>query len=169
MDYTTNYHLPQWVESDRIMMEDFNEAMAAIEKGLTDGKNDLKAGMEQAQTQLETLSAALGSGGKNARIQWGTYEGRGASSQSDPTRITCSFAPAVVFIHYNAYGGYGSIVLIRDEARYVVDTFNHYAVLLSWSDTDVSFYPEKQEAGPLYDQATYTYHYLALGYDSGNV
>ena len=58
MDYTTNYHLPQWVESDRIMMEDFNEAMAAIEKGLTDGKNDLKAGMEQAQTQLETLSAA---------------------------------------------------------------------------------------------------------------
>ena len=32
MDYTTNYHLPQWVESDRIMMEDFNEAMAAIEK-----------------------------------------------------------------------------------------------------------------------------------------
>ena len=37
MEYTANYHLPQWVETDRIMMEDFNEAMAAIEKGLTEG------------------------------------------------------------------------------------------------------------------------------------
>ena len=24
MNYTTNYHLPQWVETDRIQMEDFN-------------------------------------------------------------------------------------------------------------------------------------------------
>ena len=36
MNYTTNYHLPQWVESDRIMMEDFNEAMADIDQGLTE-------------------------------------------------------------------------------------------------------------------------------------
>lgn len=35
MNYTTNYHLPQWVESDRIMMEDFNEAMEAIDEGLS--------------------------------------------------------------------------------------------------------------------------------------
>ena len=28
MNYTANYQLPQWVETDRIMMEDFNEAMA---------------------------------------------------------------------------------------------------------------------------------------------
>ena len=35
MNYTTNYHLPQWVESDRILMEDFNEAMEAIEEGLS--------------------------------------------------------------------------------------------------------------------------------------
>ena len=35
MNYTTNYHLPQWVESDRIMMEDFNEAMEAIDTTFT--------------------------------------------------------------------------------------------------------------------------------------
>ena len=34
MNYTTNYHLPQWVESDRILMEDFNEAMANIDEGI---------------------------------------------------------------------------------------------------------------------------------------
>ena len=35
MGYTTNYHLPQWVESDRIMMGDFNDAMASIEEGMS--------------------------------------------------------------------------------------------------------------------------------------
>ena len=34
MNYTTNYHLPQWVESDRIMMEDFNQMCTNIESGL---------------------------------------------------------------------------------------------------------------------------------------
>ena len=36
MNYTENYHLPQWVETDRVQMEDFNEAMANIEEGLAD-------------------------------------------------------------------------------------------------------------------------------------
>ena len=35
MNYTTNYHLPQWVEEDRIMMGDFNEAMANIDDALS--------------------------------------------------------------------------------------------------------------------------------------
>ena len=34
MEYTTNYHLPQWVETDRIMMGDFNDAMASIDEGM---------------------------------------------------------------------------------------------------------------------------------------
>ena len=38
MNYTTNYHLPQWVESDRIMMEDFNEAMSGIDGGIAAAK-----------------------------------------------------------------------------------------------------------------------------------
>ena len=35
MNYTANYQLPQWVESDRLMMDDFNAAMSQIEQGLT--------------------------------------------------------------------------------------------------------------------------------------
>ena len=34
MNYTENYHLPQWVESDRIMMTDFNQAMENIDAGI---------------------------------------------------------------------------------------------------------------------------------------
>jgi len=34
MNYTPKHHLPQWAKSDRIMMDDFNAAMANIESGL---------------------------------------------------------------------------------------------------------------------------------------
>ena len=36
MNYTTNYHLPQWVETDRIQMEDFNQMCADV--GMAVGK-----------------------------------------------------------------------------------------------------------------------------------
>lgn len=35
MEYTINYHLPQWAESDRIMMGDFNQMCSSIDQGLT--------------------------------------------------------------------------------------------------------------------------------------
>ena len=35
MNYTQNYHLPQWIKSDRIMMDDFNDAMNSLEDSLT--------------------------------------------------------------------------------------------------------------------------------------
>ena len=37
MEYTNNYHLPQWVDYDRVMMEDFNEAMEKIDEALRYG------------------------------------------------------------------------------------------------------------------------------------
>ena len=36
MNYTQNYQLPQWESSDRILMDDFNDAMEKIEGGLSD-------------------------------------------------------------------------------------------------------------------------------------
>ena len=41
MNYTANYQLPQWVETDRIMMADFNEAMARVDQGI--GELDAKS------------------------------------------------------------------------------------------------------------------------------
>ena len=34
MNYTQNYQLPQWESSDRILMDDFNEAMEKLDAGL---------------------------------------------------------------------------------------------------------------------------------------
>ena len=60
MDYTTNYHLPQWVESDRILMEDFNQAMAAIDSGIKAAQDTADSGATAASAAQDTADRAEG-------------------------------------------------------------------------------------------------------------
>lgn len=55
MNYTTNYHLPQWDETDRIMRTDFNQMCADIESGLT--RNAADAASANAKTAADAASA----------------------------------------------------------------------------------------------------------------
>ena len=75
MNYTEKYHLPQWVKEDRIMMEDFNAAMAGIEKGL----NDSKAVIDQNQSTVENVGAQIWSAVTRCarNILFGTMEQNG--------------------------------------------------------------------------------------------
>ena len=56
MDYTTNYQLPVWAETDRILMDDFNDMTGALESALN-GKG-------------------------NCRLFTGSYVGTGTKDQS---------------------------------------------------------------------------------------
>ena len=56
MNYTTNYHLPQWVETDRIQMEDFNQAFSDIDQRMAEGAASAK---EDDAVLADTLWAAL--------------------------------------------------------------------------------------------------------------
>lgn len=59
MNYTKNYHLPQWVKEDRIMMDDFNRMCADMEAGLTKNAQDLKTGLNKtAQDAAAATSSA---------------------------------------------------------------------------------------------------------------
>ncbi len=58
MNYTENYHLPQWEETDRIMRIDFNDAMAGIERGLSHEKTERLALEEQMRLAEAGTSAA---------------------------------------------------------------------------------------------------------------
>ena len=46
MNYTTNYHLPQWDETDRIMRIDFNQMCADMEAGMTGNEQRTRKGMD---------------------------------------------------------------------------------------------------------------------------
>ena len=43
MDYTANYQLPQWVDSDRILRTDFNSMTSAIDAALKTNADGLAA------------------------------------------------------------------------------------------------------------------------------
>ena len=73
MDYTTNYHMPQWVESDRIMMEDFNEAMAAIDGGIKAAQDTADGGAAAAENAQATADSALALAEENCYVKlWET-------------------------------------------------------------------------------------------------
>ena len=76
MNYTENYHLPQWEETDRIMRTDFNQMCA-----------DIESGIDMARTEAAELPSAVGS-----------YYGDGELSRE----IMVGFRPRFVIICGNA-------------------------------------------------------------------
>ena len=101
MNYTTNYHLPQWVETDRIQMEDFNDAMAAMDRGMAEAKVAAEAAREAAGTAQAAAEIAQSSANAvadaytpgNQPYAVGSYTGTGA----DMT-ITLGFRPKFLIL-----------------------------------------------------------------------
>lgn len=58
MNYTENYQLPQWEETDRVLMEDFNDAMAKVDAGMEMMGNGILIQKIICQT-LETAASQL--------------------------------------------------------------------------------------------------------------
>ena len=94
MNYTTNYHLPQWVETDRIMMEDFNQAMADIEEGMSNNAQaaeTAQAAAATAQASADAVADAYTPGNKPYVV--GSYTGTGEAAT-----ITLGFRPSFLII-----------------------------------------------------------------------
>ena len=64
MNYTENYQLPQWVESDRVLMDDFNDMTEKIDTALG----------EHQEILTEHTAAIAGFG--NCQIYYTTYTGK---------------------------------------------------------------------------------------------
>jgi len=58
MNYTSNHHLPQWVSSDRVRMEDFNSAMANIDSGLVSASSAASRAQSAANSAQSTANSA---------------------------------------------------------------------------------------------------------------
>ena len=94
MNYTTNYHLPQWVETDRIMMEDFNQMCSDIDEGIKtaqDTADTAESKADAAQTTANSVADAYTP--DNQPYVAGTYVGTGTD-----TTVTLGFRPKFVVI-----------------------------------------------------------------------
>lgn len=59
MNYTENYHLPQWEETDRVMRTDFNQMCADIESGLLGNAQAAEQFRESGEAQDQLLMKRL--------------------------------------------------------------------------------------------------------------
>ena len=84
MNYTQNYHLPQWEKTDRIVMEDFNSAMASLETGVAGAQST-------ADTALGKANAAYAPDQKPYVV--GSYTGTGQTMT-----IELGFRPSFLII-----------------------------------------------------------------------
>ena len=98
MNYTTNYHLPQWVETDRIQMEDFNQAMETLDGGIAAAKataDTAKNTADSAESKADAAQATANNAycPENQPFVVGTYVGTGTD-----TTVTLGFRPKFVVI-----------------------------------------------------------------------
>ena len=119
MDYTTNYQLPIWAESDRILMEDFNDSYQKLEDALT-----------------EHGEALAGKG--DCQIYTTSYVGTGTFTYQNRTQLTFPATPRAVFIT-----GSGDIFLAfcpgtRAQLLFSEETASCGNLL--WTETSLSFY-----------------------------
>ena len=124
MNYTQNYQLPQWEKTDRIMMDDFNDAMGKVDEGLL----------------------------TKSEVYFGSYEG--TDSLRTPRLINLGFKPKAVFlctsngmtISGNGYFTYGGLFfpdrpLRGDAARIVENGFEVQVTSVSETDElNTTFY-----------------------------
>ena len=81
MNYTSNYHLPQWEKSDRILMDDFNQMCANIDGSIRDARAEAETARSEA-AEAAKLPYAVG-----------TYLGNG-----DAIKVTVGFRPRFLII-----------------------------------------------------------------------
>lgn len=135
MQYTENYHLPQWVKSDRIMMDDFNQMCQDIEAGLTSSA----AKADAAQAAAEALPYVVGS-----------YTGDGSTYRN----IDVGFQPSFVIvcadqrISGTTNGGLSVMMAGRQCSSRLYMTATGFR--LDSSDT-VNPYPQVNSSGRVYD------------------
>lgn len=89
MNYTQNYHLPQWEKTDRIVMEDFNQMCAGIDSGIREAKTAADTAQAAAEEAKSTAKTAL----SNKNYVTGTYNGSVSSQE-----IHLGFKPSAVII-----------------------------------------------------------------------
>ena len=93
MEYTKNYHLPQWVKEDRIMMDDFNQMCADMEAGLNSNAQAAETAQQSAETAHEAARDAKAEALKLPYVI-GSYTGNGADTRA----FNLGFRPRFVII-----------------------------------------------------------------------
>ena len=144
MNYTANYQLPQWVETDRILMEDFNDMASTLDAALGGLREDV-------DTHAETLA-----GCGNCQLYSGSYVGTGSVQ---PVTHTFPGKPLVVMV---GDGNYGSAIIAWRGMSYAHPSdYDNAQLEITWSESQVSWFYDGNTERAL-NQKGRTYRVAAL-------
>ena len=164
MGKTTNYKLPRWEKDDFVKMDDFNAAFQTIDETLKAGADAVADEAAARATAVTAVAQALGTGGQNCRIAWGSYTGNGKYGSSNPNTLNFDFKPMMVVIASDSFGSIGSSRFIRPLTCGSDQSNNVQKV--TWGEKSFSWYYPNSTNAHLWQNNTqgYTYHYVAIGY-----
>ena len=163
MNYTQNYQLPQWAESDRILMDDFNDsyqkidaALQALEtdKGSQEDLNSLSSSLAGCIFDIYDLQHETG----NCQIQMSDYVGTGACGSGNPTVLHFTKGEPILILFLDDTHD-NDMRMIREAATARCSN-GASASFLTWGSDQVSWY--SQSAAGQMNESGETYHVLAL-------
>ena len=147
MDYTTNYQLPVWAETDRILRTDFNDMTEKIETSFS-----------SHDTALETMQANVDKKG-NCQIYITSYVGAGQSGSSHSLSFTFPARPILVLVTRG--NDLPRMLLMRDH-RKAKSSHSSDVATVTWPNTGsgVSWYAASP-AGQM-DESGKSYYVFTL-------
>ena len=102
MNYTKNYHLPQWDENDRVMRTDFNQMCADMENGL----------LKTARDAAEAVTAAAADEAKASQKAQATADKAVQDAAKAQAKADAAYSPNQPPYVVGSYRGNGSTLTI---------------------------------------------------------
>ena len=123
----------------------------------------LIAGVE---SDLAALTTAVGEGGHNCRIAFGSYQGTGTYGAGSPNSLTFDFCPVAVCVGSSQRASFSGwpTVFLRPCPVSPPDVSGGSTMAVSWSNHGISWYTTVHSDSQN-NSAGYTYYYVAVGYD----
>ena len=151
MEYTSNYQLPVWAETDRILRTDFNDAYQKLDAALKTNADALDA---ETAARVSALAAK-----GNCRIYGSTYIGTGTHGTGGKNSFTFPGQPAAVLIA-DPVDGYLAWAV---QGMQTVYAYTSQGTLLefTWSGNTVQWFSYNTNIGQLNHQGR-TYYIYAL-------
>ena len=161
MEYTTNYQLPVWAETDRILRTDFNDACQKLDSAL-DG---LQTEVEETAAGCTAQLAAKG----NCQLYLTSYVGTGGYGSGSPNTLTFPAPPHLVLISGGTENSWGAMaqkngILIRGGHLFIPMVSNSLTWPAAWSadGKTVSWYCVNSDAAGQLNAAGVTYTVAAF-------
>lgn len=172
-NYTENYGLCQWEETDQVLREEFNENNAKVDAALNakaeQSRLEMLSDLVDSKANQDTVTNIQNALNQKTEIFIGSYVGTGERGSEHPNTLTFPFQPKMVLITAETTNSLALGTAMIYGQKYsaglgVTSSSNHgLQLVLTWDETTLSWYTEASYEYYQLNQLNTTYYYMAIG------